>query len=190
MAQQCLVARVCQLQRGSSARPKSYRRLLLAFSIAAITPGLLVGVALSVAPAVGNPIWLLGAIYILPPVGAFFGLFTTVPTILIAGMPAYLLYGRLGWSDWPTHLLGGALIGWLVNLVLYGKRAIRELEQSANALGLIGAIPVAWQLSFALFGAAAASMFWFVLYTRRGEQAFLAKAAVVSLAAIGLALLR
>ncbi len=165
-------------------------RHFLAFCIAAITPGLLVGTGFSVWSAVTRDIGFLATLYLYPFLAALRGLFTTLPAILFVAIPTYFLYRRLGWSDWLRCVLGGAVIGWGVTLVWYGGHWLVDPRHAAFFPDWASFFPVELQLGYALCGAAAASMFWFVLNTRRGEQAFLAKAAIVSLATIALALFR
>ena len=88
------------------------------FVAAAFLPGALAGLAFAifglayVASSALDPKALLILAWTIPYMacGAFFGLIVTVPTILAAGLPAYFLYRRMGWTGWPSHSLGGALI--------------------------------------------------------------------------------
>lgn len=179
-----------QTARQSYPRPVSYRRELLGFFIAAITPGLLIGASLSISAAITENVLALVALYVLPPVAAFFGLFTTVPAILVAGVPIYLLFAWLGWTDWPRFVLGGALIGWA--FAHFGYTGVLPVEMWIVAIlgDRANLLPAALQLGFALLGGASGSMLWFVLYTTRAQQAFLIKVALASFLAIGLVLVR
>ena len=85
---------------------------VLGFFVAAVVPGAAAGLALVVTESLGggvlDPLDALAGMLL----GVVFGVEVTMLAILVAGIPAHLLYRRLGWSDWPRHLLGGAVIGW------------------------------------------------------------------------------
>lgn len=152
-------------------------RQVRGFLAAAFVPGALGGVALllsgdaaTITPM--NTEALVFWLFAWAVLGAFFGLFVTIPTILVAGLPAYLLYRRLGWTDWPRHLLGGAVIGWIVGVLTSGGLQASKDPASLDLLAWIVAADNSWRLGSVLLGAASVLMLWSILYTRRAWLMF------------------
>ncbi len=158
-------------------------RQVRGFLAAAFVPGLLGGLAIVLYGAygvIGQPDLAsqvtipraAGAFVFYAVMGAFFGLVVTVPAILVAGLPAYLVYRRLGWTDWPRHLLGGAVIGWLVGIFAFGGLQALKDPASLDLLRWATGFDSPWRLGSVFLGAASVLMLWSVLYTRRSWLMF------------------
>jgi hypothetical protein len=100
---------------------------------------------------------------------------------LVAGLPLYLFYRRLGWSSWWLYALGAALIGTLI-LALFAllpSATVTSYSYFSNATGSCDAIvdgvrtACGWMSVFvtmgfvAVFGAASGVAFWALLRWRR-----------------------
>ena len=147
--------------------------VMAGFGVAAFVPGTILGLTVGVAEAIRKgafePLELLAAAFL----GLVSSLGLTVPAILIAGLPLHLLYRRLGWSDWPRHVLAGALIGWALAMVTGGNHRCFQREVASNLSDWLACLPLGEQLLLSGVGAAAALMFWSVAYGRRPWLVFI-----------------
>ncbi len=147
-------------------------RQVLGFVVAAVLPGYLFGLALGVAGSISSGALHLGLLVVLPLWAAVLGLIVTVPTAVFVGIPTYWLFIRLGWTDWPRCVLGGALIGWIVGLLVFGGGWTSDPAQLLDPGSWREILSVRLNLGSALLGAASVLMLWSIVYTRRARLIF------------------
>ena len=159
---------------------------MLGFIAAALVPGSILGLALAFMEAVREAAFQPLEVVNLALVGSIFGLGYTIPAILIAGLPLCFLYLRLGWSDLPRHLAGGAAIGWALAVVTGSKHGCSRQGLAANLPDWLACLSLGEQLLLSGMGAVAALMFWSIAYRRRPWLVFIGLHAALPLAILAL----
>lgn len=147
-------------------------RQVLGFIVAAVVPGLLFGWAMAVPEFLSSSRPDARVLVAFPMWTAFFGMFVTVPTVLLIGIPTYWIFTRHGWTDWPRCLLGGAVIGWMVGLLVFGGGWSLDPAKLLHPDHWHKLLSVELNLGSALLGVASVLMLWSMIYTRRAWLVF------------------
>ena len=113
------------------------RKIIKAFLLAPLAPCLVQAVAMK------NPVGLI--------VYAFF----SYPLVAVFGVPSFLLFRRLGWLSLPHIVLAGSVLGVVSALLLSSVFGWGLESYAAQSVALSLAI-------FAVHGAIAAGVFWFI----------------------------
>ena len=159
---------------------------MLGLIAAALVPGSIIGFVLGLMEAVREAAFQPLEVINLAVFGSIFGLAFAIPAILIAGLPLCFLYLRLGWSDLPRHLVGGAVIGWALALVTGSNQRCFRLGVAGDLPDWLACLSLGEQLLLSGMGAAAALMFWSVAYRRRPWLVFIGLHAALPLAILAL----
>ena len=122
-----------------------------AFLVVPLVPSVLFATAASVLGLASGGFAILPAVAYSFPIWLMFALPVAYAAAIILGIPAFLVFRRLGWLSRPGLLSGASAIGFILGC------AVAIIFVSGEPLGFIITV-----LAFTVFGAASGYAFWWL----------------------------